>query len=56
MEALACYDINLVVIPDPKNANPNHANITGYGDRKEDQIAIGQHLARAASKVELTKT
>lgn len=32
-------------------ANPNHADITGWPTAKEDQMAIAQKLAAAASKL-----
>lgn len=42
----SCRIEKLSVVPDPiLPKNPNHANITGYPQAKEDQMAIAQVLA-----------
>jgi hypothetical protein len=44
-----CRDVDLDVAHIPVPTNPNHADIVGYSDAKEDQLAVGQKLARAAT-------
>ena len=46
IRASKCRTETLDVIPDPiLPGNPNHANITGYPNAKEDQMAIATELA-----------
>ncbi|MCA9130197.1 MAG: hypothetical protein KDB22_24085 [Planctomycetales bacterium] len=46
IRASSCRSAKLDLIPDPiLPKNPNHANITGYPQAKEDQMAMAQVLA-----------
>lgn len=49
VRASACRTETLEVAADPLQDNPNHANITGYPEAKEDQLAVALKLAAAAS-------
>ena len=44
-----CRQIELDVVKAPIAGNPNHANVVGYPEAKEDQILLGQKLADNAS-------
>lgn len=52
VRAAACHNLALTVTETPRLPdNPNHADITGWPDQKEDKKAVAQKLAVLASKL-----
>jgi hypothetical protein len=51
VRAAACLSIGLRVDATPMPTNPNHADINGWPDAKEDRKAMAQKLAAAAGKL-----
>jgi hypothetical protein len=52
IQAAACQNLALTVVATPiAPDNPNHADIKGWPEKKEDQKAIAQKLAVVASKL-----
>ena len=48
--AAKCRTAPLDVEPKPLPGNPNHADIVGFPEKKEDQLSLAQKLASHASK------
>ncbi len=55
--ASICRQLGLNVDPQPiPDSNPNHANITGYPPKKEEQMALAQKIAKTSSKLQIPST
>ena len=48
--AIKCREEPLDVVPKPLPDNPNHADIVGFPEKKEDQLSLAQKLASHASR------